>query len=267
MRFKSLILSLSLLLSACPATSGPGQVNGQNSGQSQANGDLSFEELIKVYECAAGSAASNAAYQEFLRQLRSVSGAAAELLVKSNQITVRQVMAVTGCQRDGSRQPVSSASPVTSSPSPVASSVPPPVAGADLRLEGEAGVKTAGSVSYPVPERRGNGGDVVMMFSGGDAGGKAEITTPALMGKYRVFCRWLNHGDSPEMTVDLGGSQLVLPAGSSRNSGGDLQEDDLGVHSLNMAAGSQLVMTVGGSVTGKGNAWIGIDYFRFVPEP
>lgn len=190
-------------------------------------------------------------------------------------VTIGILLSLGGCVSVDSNGLKLANSLLTALPSAKPSVVPTPspsvsaqavATNSPLKLEAEKSVKTAGKVKYPVVEPR-NAKDVVMMFSGGDAGGQAVLETSALKGNYRIFCAFLNHVDSPEMTIQLGGHSLLLPAGSKDNSNGSLRELDLGVHPLAVAAGHKLTMTVGGNVTGKGNAWIGVDYFRFEPQP
>ena len=127
-------------------------------------------------------------------------------------------------------------------------------------------VKTASSagLKYPVQERRA-GGEEVMMFSGGDAGSQATLMLPELKGQYKITIHWLNSGDSPAMEIELGALKLLLPDSNELHTAGQLQSRDLGVHTLALEAESPLIMTVKGDVTGKGNAWIAVDYFEFTP--
>ena len=154
----------------------------------------------------------------------------------------------------------------TSSSSPAATAIPDKPLASALRIEAEKSVKTGGSDSliYPVQERR-SGGEEVMMFSGGDAGSHARLTLPELKGKYKITIHWLNSGDSPAMELELGALRLLLPDSNEFHTDGQLQSRDLGVHTLALEAESPLTMTVKGDVTGKGNAWIAIDYFEFTP--
>lgn len=131
-----------------------------------------------------------------------------------------------------------------------------------LRVEAETGNKTAGITAYPKVEARG-AGTQIMMFSGGDAGGQISLPLPALSGQYQVKLHWLNSGDSPAMAIAGAGLNITLPEASVENSGGSLVTRDLGTHTLNTRAGDALTFTVLGNVTGKGNAWIGIDYISF----
>ncbi len=131
-----------------------------------------------------------------------------------------------------------------------------------LRVEAETGSKTAGTTAYPKVEARG-AGTQIMMFSGGDAGGQLSLPLPALNGQYQVKLHWLNSGDSPAMAIAGAGLNITLPEASVENSGGSLVTRDLGTHTLNTRAGDALTFTVLGNVTGKGNAWIGIDYISF----
>ncbi len=155
-----------------------------------------------------------------------------------------------------------------SSPSPSSAATPatPLQNTSTLRVEAETAVKTAGtsSLKYPVQESR-SGGEEVMMFSGGDAGSQASLTLPELKGKYQIKIHWLSSSDSPAMEIQLGTLNLNLPDHTTFHTGSKLQIRDLGLQTLDLNAGSPLTMTVKGDVTGKGNAWIAIDYFEFSP--
>lgn len=128
-----------------------------------------------------------------------------------------------------------------------------------LRLEVETAKKTGGTLKYPVAETR-RTGEQVMMFSGGDAGGQATLTLPALKGRYQVQLHWLNSNDSPAMAIKAPGLNVDLADASVKSSGGSLTLSDLGTFDLNINAGDTMTFTVLGNETGKGNAWIGLDY-------
>lgn len=132
----------------------------------------------------------------------------------------------------------------------------------NLRIEVETATKTGGTLKYPVAEAR-RTGEQVMMFSGGDAGGQATLTLPVLKGRYHVQLHWLNSADSPAMAVKANGLDLLLSDASLKNSGGNLVLSDLGTFDLNINAGETMTFTVLGNTTGKGNAWIGVDYISF----
>lgn len=139
-----------------------------------------------------------------------------------------------------------------------------PQATKPIIIEVENGTKTAGTVPYPKVEKR-EQDSIIMMFSGGDAGGQAELKSSGLTGKYHVYANWLNFADSPELKIQLGQDSLNLPAGSQRNSNGKLVEDNLGVHTLNLTEGQSIKLTVGGQEQRQTKAWIGLDYLRLEP--
>jgi hypothetical protein len=146
-----------------------------------------------------------------------------------------------------------------SAPQPPASSS---IASDTLRLEVETATKTGGTLKYPVAETRGTG-EKIMMFSGGDAGGQATLTLPALKGRYQVQLNWLNSKDSPAMAIKAPGLEISLADASLKDSGSSLILSDLGTFDLNINAGEPMTFTVLGNTTGKGNAWIGLDYISF----
>lgn len=134
-----------------------------------------------------------------------------------------------------------------------------------LRFEIETATKTKGD-EFPKPERRGQKGAIVMVFSGGDANSGAEMDLPPLSGRYHVKVSYYNHPDSPEMTIKLGGQSLTLPAGfNGMSSNGEMVTQDLGQFSLSAGAGAKLQLSVGGNKVGMENAWIGIDYIELTP--
>lgn len=159
----------------------------------------------------------------------------------------------------------------SASPSPSASSVPSaaPTAAStpvEVTVEAETASKILPDAKYPRAESRGATGRVfVMMFSGGDAGSSASLELPALQGRYHLTARYLNHPDSPEFKMDFADKHLLLPVGSSENTNGELKVKDFGVMDLSVPAGSRMLMSVGGNITGQQNAWIGIDSFTFSP--
>lgn len=103
------------------------------------------------------------------------------------------------------------------------------------------------------------------MFSGGDAGSQATLPLPELTGKYQIHVNWLNSSDSPAMELSFGDLKLTLPDHETLHTNSKLQLRDLGVHTLNLKDSAAVTLTVQGDVTGKGNAWIAVDYFEFVP--
>lgn len=164
-------------------------------------------------------------------------------------------------------EPVSDSPPASTAPAPSSNSdtsaIPAPaVTNDDLRLEVENATKTGGTLKYPVAEAR-RTGEQVMMFSGGDAGGQATLTLPALKGRYQIQLHWLNSVDSPAMAIQATGLDLLLSDASLKSSAGALLLSDLGTFDLNINAGETMTFTVLGEVTGKGNAWIGVDYISF----
>lgn len=172
----------------------------------------------------------------------------------------------------------SSTNPSTS-PSPGASSAASPAPGAtaspaasvtpavEVKVEAETGNKFTGAGKFPQPERRGQRGIIVMMFSGSDAGSSASLALPALKGRYRVKADYLNHSDSPDFRLDLGGVSLILPAGAGDNTNGELKTYDFGEQLLNIEAGGLMKLSVGGTKTGGAGAWVGFDAFTFTPVP
>lgn len=172
----------------------------------------------------------------------------------------------------------SSTNPSTS-PSPGASSAASPAPGAtaspaasvtpavEVKVEAETGNKFTGAGRFPQAERRGQRGIVVMMFSGTDAGSSASLALPALKGRYSVKASYLNHPDSPDFKLELGGVSLTLPAGATNNTSGGLSTYDFGEQLLNIEAGGLMKLSVGGNQTGGAGAWVGFDYFTFTPVP
>lgn len=141
-----------------------------------------------------------------------------------------------------------------------------PTVPVETTVEAETATRILAEAKYPRSESRGATGKVfVMMFSGGDSGSSASLELPALMGRYQVSAKYLNHPDSPEFTMDFGDKQLLLPVGSSNNTSGELKVKDFGVMDLSLPAGSRMLMTVGGNISGQENAWIGLDSFTFTP--
>lgn len=165
--------------------------------------------------------------------------------------------------------PTPSASPVPSSTPTTNPTTPPttvPTTPVEATVEAETATRILAEAKYPRSESRGATGKVfVMMFSGGDSGSSASLELPPLMGRYQVSAKYLNHPDSPEFTMDFGDKHLLLPVGSSDNTSGELKVKDFGVMDLSLPAGSRMMMTVGGNISGQANAWIGIDSFTFTP--
>jgi hypothetical protein len=162
---------------------------------------------------------------------------------------------------------VSSPAPSTN-PSSAPSTAPstPPLAPVEVSIQAETATRILAEAKFPRSESRGATGKVfVMMFSGGDAGSSASLELPVLQGRYKVSMNYLNHPDSPEFKLDFADKHLLLPAGTSENTDGALKIKDLGVMDLSVPAGSRMLMTVGGNIRGKENAWIGVDYFTFTP--
>lgn len=268
-----------LLATLCiVACNGP-QQSGSPQGQLQAlSNPQTCDQIVEIMSCASGqydetsSSTIQAKIVAINRTRAVVSSFNACNTVYQNLIgdfdkkgrDTGPLMSCTPADKPGS-SPSPSLSP-SAAPSGAQPSATPEVDQSNaFKLQGEDATKTGGITRFPSVETR-KGGERVMMFSGGDAGGQATLEMKAIQGQYQIKTNWLNCSDSPEMEVKMGSELMfTLPKGKEEHTKCTLTERDLGVHTLDIQAGDDLVMTVKGDITGKTNAWIAFDYFEFIP--